>query len=257
MFDNEKVKTLNDLEMLVYDYVLKHMESVLTMPIRELSAACHVSTSTIFRMCHKLNLAGFSELKYAIKQKIAADTPFHLDHFYHETSQIDNFLKQVNQESYRKTLDVAIDMIIKANHIIFTGIGTSGILGTYGSRYFMNFGLNCYSLTDAFAPVSPRLQEQTLVIVLSVSGETLEVLDKVKEFKRYGATILSITNDEHSTIARFSDYNLSYYMPEIIYGRSESLNITTQVPVIMLLEVLAQQASHKIYLTNQTDSAHV
>ncbi|HPJ00543.1 MAG TPA: MurR/RpiR family transcriptional regulator [Enterococcus sp.] len=254
MFDNEKVKTLNELEMLVYDYILKHREVVVEMSIRELSAVCHVSTATIVRVCHKLNLAGFSELKYVIKQKIEADTLYNLDYFYHETSQIDTFLKRVNQKSYRKILDIAIDMIVAANHIIFTGIGTSGILGMYGSRYFMNVGLNCYSLTDAFAPVSPRLQTNTLVIALSVSGETPEVLDQIKEFKQYGGTVLSITNDEHSTIARFSDYNLSYYMPEVFYGRRDDLNITTQVPVITLLEVLAQEASHKIYLAKKTDS---
>ena len=189
MFDNEKVKTLNELEMLVYDYILKHRKVVVEMSIRELSATCHVSTATIVRMCHKLNLSGFSELKYVIKQKIETDTLYNLDYFYHETSQIDTFLKRVNHENYRKTLEIAIDMIVAANHIIFTGIGTSGILGMYGSRYFMNVGLNCYSLTDAFAPVSPRLQKNTLVIALSVSGETPEVLDQIKEFKRILATL--------------------------------------------------------------------
>ena len=36
----------------------------------------------------------------------------------------------------------AIQMIVQARHVAFTGIGTSGILGSYGSRYFANLNIN-------------------------------------------------------------------------------------------------------------------
>ncbi len=69
MFDEEKIKTLNELEMAVYKYIVQHFEEIDQLTIRELSAACHVSTSTILRCITKLGYRGYSELKYAICQK--------------------------------------------------------------------------------------------------------------------------------------------------------------------------------------------
>ena len=49
MFDVEQVKALNDLERMVYEYVVKDPEKVKYMRIRELADEVHVSTSTILR----------------------------------------------------------------------------------------------------------------------------------------------------------------------------------------------------------------
>ena len=54
MFDVEQVKALNDLERMVYEYVVKDPEKVKYMRIRELADEVHVSTSTILRFCKKI-----------------------------------------------------------------------------------------------------------------------------------------------------------------------------------------------------------
>ena len=47
MFGYEVLQSYNELEMLVYNYIMAHKEEVKYMTIRELSDAVHVSTSTI------------------------------------------------------------------------------------------------------------------------------------------------------------------------------------------------------------------
>lgn len=250
MFDLEKVQSLNELEMLVYHYILDHMAQIPELTIRQLSADCHVSTSTILRFSTKMGFAGFSELKYAVKKE-KQQQPF--EQYYDATLHIDSFLKRINQQTYYETLKPAITMIVNARHVVFSGIGTSGILGSYGGRYFANMGINAYSIDDPFTPIPQRGFENTLAIILSVSGETTEVIKQVTDFRRSSAKILSITNDEHSTIARLADYNISYYMPDERSQYSDpSINITTQIPVVALIELLAHQAS-KIISGKRTD----
>lgn len=241
MFDLEKVQSLNELEMLVYQYILEHMDNVPMLTIRQLSTNCHVSTSTILRFCSKMGFDGFSELKYTIKKEKQQEHSF--EQYYDATVHVDSFLKRLNQQTFYETLKPAITMIASARHIVFSGIGTSGILGNYGSRYFANMGINAYSIDDPFTPIPQRGFENTVAIILSVSGETTEIIKQSTDFKRSGAKILSITNDEHSTIARLADYNISYYMPDerSIYT-DPYINITTQIPVIALIELLAHQA---------------
>lgn len=245
MFDEEKIKRLNELEMAVYKYIVQHFEEIDQLTIRELSAACHVSTSTILRCITKLGYRGYSELKYAICQKKEQDARA-FDLFYDATIQVNTFLKKVNNEDYRKFIQPAVELILSARHVAFSGIGTSGILGTYGSRYFANLGINAYSIIDPFLPVPPRGMENTLAIILSVSGETIQMIKQTEDFKRYGAKVLSITNDEKSTIAQMADYNISYYMPVVSGGKEVDLNLTTQVPVITLIELLAHQVYKQI-----------
>lgn len=209
MFDVEKVQSLNELEMVVYRYIIEHFETLGHLTIRELAEAAHVSTSTILRTLSKLGFDGFSDFKYFLKEERLRKQQS-IDYFYDATVQVNLFLKKLNDESYQTLLAPAVEMILNSRHILFTGIGTSGMLGAYGSRYFTNLELNAYSLSDPFAPIPPRGLENTLVILLSVSGETDRMIEQLRDFKRYGAKTLSITNDEHSPIARLSDYNISY-----------------------------------------------
>ena len=243
MFDSQKVKDLNELELIVYTFIVENMEHVGGMTIRDLSDSCHVSTSTILRCLTKLGYSGYTEFKYALKENLSRQGQS-FEAFYDANVHVDAFLKKVNNESYHTVLDPAIDMIVGSKHLVFSGIGTSGTLGTYGARYFSNMLFNAYAITDPFVPAPTRGLETTLLISLSVSGETTEIIKQIENFKRYGAKILSITNDQHSTIAQMADFNISYYMPEITGPdpAEEFINLTTQVPVIALLEILAQQS---------------
>lgn len=177
MFDTEKVKGLNELEMVVYRYIIENVSTLSSLTIREMAEAAHVSTSTILRTLTKLGFGGFSEFKYFIKEE-QQKKERSFDYFYDATVQVDHFLKRVNDDNYRDVLQPAVKMILNKRHIVFTGIGTSGTLGLYGSRYFANMELNAYSLADPFAPIPPRGLENTLAIILSVSGETEQMIEQ-------------------------------------------------------------------------------
>ena len=109
-----------------------------------------------------------------------------------QTQTFENFMmprftsmlfKKLNQETYYEMLRPAIQMIVQARHVAFTGIGTSGILGSYGSRYFANLNINSYSIADPFTPIPKRGFENTLALILSVSGETNEMIKQMTDFK--------------------------------------------------------------------------
>lgn len=61
MFDYEIIQSLNELEMLVYNYITTHKQEVKYMTVRELADAVHVSTSTVIRFCKKNGCDGYSE----------------------------------------------------------------------------------------------------------------------------------------------------------------------------------------------------
>ncbi|EIS31404.1 MurR/RpiR family transcriptional regulator, partial [Yersinia pestis] len=55
MFTYKEISTLNELELIVYNYIIKNTDKVMYMTIRELADASGVSTTTVLRFCKKMN----------------------------------------------------------------------------------------------------------------------------------------------------------------------------------------------------------
>lgn len=239
MFSYEILQSYNDLEMLVYNYIMEHREEVRYMTIRELADAVHVSTSTIIRFCKKTGCEGYSEFrvqfKLFLKQEKDQKTKLKTDNGIDE---IMYFLHTVTSTEYEESIAEVTRMIRDAGQLIFVGIGTSGILGKYGARYFSNLGKFSQHIDDPYYPITKDM-ESTVVIALSESGETEQTLKLAERFKRYNSKIVSITNGASSTLAKMSDCNLSYFVSKRLV--QDEYNITTQVPVLYLLETIGRR----------------
>ena len=236
MFTYEEIMSLNELEMTVYQYILKNKEKAGYMKIRELAEEAHVSTTTILRFCKKMGCSGYSEFKVQfkmyLKNQIEPETDI-------DISNLTDYLKRFKTEVYMKTIDQAALMLQQSSSIIFIGVGTSGMLAKYGSRYFSNVGWLSLCIDDPFTPVFGEHQEETVVVALSVSGETEQVLGMANGLKTKGCRLISITNTPNCTLARMSDCNISYYMP--VRKTARYFNITLQAPVVTILEILGNK----------------
>ena len=87
----------------------------------------------------------------------------------------------------------------------------------------------------------------TVLVALSVSGETSQMITLLDGYKKKQVKIISLTNTSQSTVARMSDLNFPYYMPLVYaFPKLGGINLTTQLPVIYLLESLTYRIrSHK------------
>lgn len=91
----------------------------------------------------------------------------------------------------------------------------------------------------------PIVDDKTIVIIISQSGETLDTLAAMREAKNRGASILSIVNVIGSTIAREADYVLyTAAGPEIAVASTKAFN--TQLSCIYLLAVEMAHLIEKI-----------
>lgn len=239
MFSYEVLQSYNDLEMLVYNYILEHKEAVRYMTIRELADAVHVSTSTVVRFCKKTGCDGYSEFK--VKFKIFLEEEQEQEKKQINDNGIDEimyFFHNVTSTQYEVSIAKITQVIQNAKQLIFIGIGTSGILGKYGARYFSNLGKFSQHIEDPYFPIDSDM-ESTVVIALSESGETQQIIKLAERFKRHNCKLFSITNSKSCTLAKMSDYHLAYFVSKRLVH--DEYNITTQVPVIYLLETIGRR----------------
>lgn len=105
-------------------------------------------------------------------------------------------------------------------------------------------------LASEFMYSDPVIDEKTLVIAVSQSGETIDTLEALKYAKRQGAKCLSVINVKGSSIARESDYVLyTAAGPEIAVASTKAY--TTQLSVFYL--VVAKMAFLRgVYTEEQT-----
>ena len=241
MFSYEEIQKYNETDMRIYKYIVSHIDTLQYMTIRELAKELQVSTSTILRFCNKNNFDGYSEFKEALKEEItsqAACPPME------DLQELSDFFTRANSSAFEEKLLFAVDVLRKADLIIFIGMGSSGTLAKYGARYFSNMGHFAVGLEDAFYPIETFQVEtlqwkNTAVIALSESGETGKLIEAVSQFKKKNCCVLSITNSPFSTLAKMSDWNFSYDLnTRRING---GYNGTTQIPVIFAMETLAKR----------------
>ena len=83
--------------------------------------------------------------------------------------------------------------------------------------------------------------ERIATIALSVSGETEQTLMLAEKLKRRGSSLISITNKANCSLAKMSDCNINYYVSEYKYKQDEDYDLTSQMAVVFILELIGRE----------------
>jgi len=133
-------------------------------------------------------------------------------------------------------LNLRPEELREVRRIIITACGTSwhaALIGEYLLEEHARIPVEVEYASE-FRYRNPILDEGTLVLVISQSGETADTLAAMREAKRKGARALGIVNVVGSTIARESDGGVYIHAgPEI--GVASTKAFTSQVSVLALL----------------------
>ena len=136
-------------------------------------------------------------------------------------------------------LNMTPEQLRDVRRIIILGCGTSwhaGLIGEYMLEEFARIPVEVEYASE-FRYRNPILDEGTLVLVISQSGETIDTLAAMREARRRGARVLGIVNVVGSTIARESDGGVYIHAgPEI--GVASTKAFTSQVTVLALLTLV-------------------
>jgi glucosamine--fructose-6-phosphate aminotransferase (isomerizing) len=136
-------------------------------------------------------------------------------------------------------LNLQYDELHHIRRIIITACGTSwhaALIGEYLIEEFARIPVEVEYASE-FRYRSPIIDADTLVLIISQSGETADTLAAMREAKRKGATCLGICNVVGSTIARESDGGVYIHAgPEI--GVASTKAFTSQMMVLSLITIL-------------------
>ncbi len=134
------------------------------------------------------------------------------DHYMQkEITEIPRSLEKLQnslETDQRDTLRRFTEKLKDCGKVIFTAAGTSYHASLLGVYFLQKAGVEAQALIASEFENYERVDENTLLVPISQSGETKDVLEAMDYSKQEGAEIASITNVPHSTVERKSDLNL-------------------------------------------------
>jgi len=177
---------------------------------------------------------------------------FMLKEIMEQPRVIRDTIQSVISNGENKTVLDKID-ITGFNKIVITACGSAynaGVVAKYVLERLCRFPCIEVELASEFRYKDAVIDEKTLVILVSQSGETADTIAAMREAKSRGAVTLSIVNVVGSTIAKESDYCLfTLAGPEIAVATTKAFSAQ-----LVLLYLLAIRFAVKLgRLTEETE----
>lgn len=224
-----KIKSARDglrkSEQKVADVIIADPDSSMHSSIQAIAARAEVSEPTVIRFCRALDCVGFQQFKLRLAQDLASRGTF----FYRDvtvddsnkelaTKLIDGAIASmvhVRNQFNPDALEEAINLYNQCERVEFYGSGGSAIVAEDAQLKFFRLGKPAISYSDPHIQDSSAalLDEQALVIAISHSGRSSDILNTVNIAKQARAKIIAVTATK-SPLADICDVNLSVDVAE-------------------------------------------
>jgi DNA-binding MurR/RpiR family transcriptional regulator len=146
-------------------------------------------------------------------------------------------LNALNLQLKRKIFPLAVNLLDKARRIEFYGSGGSGMVAMDAHHKFFRLAVPCIAYQNSHMQVmsAALLSSDCVVIAISATGSTKDVIDSTRVAKKSGARTIGITGREKSPLGRICDCNLPVYSQETAIWLAP---MSTRILQLALLDVL-------------------
>ncbi|EOU1751016.1 MurR/RpiR family transcriptional regulator [Clostridium perfringens] len=254
--ENPKFKATKSEKTLI-EYIKSDLDNIIYKSISIIAKESGVGEATITRFTKKLGFNGFQDFKVTLAKEISnkKNTSIINLHVHRDESVTETANKMLKSsinilEQTVKQIDLDLmckckNLIMNAKRVYFIGIGYSGIAATDINYKFMRIGFTTVPVTDSHTMViMSSITNDDVIVAISNSGTTKEVIKTVKQAKENGTKIITLTEDSDNPLRKLSDYELTYTSAETIF---ETGSISSKIPQIFLLDLLYTEVIKEMF----------
>ncbi|MBE7042364.1 MAG: MurR/RpiR family transcriptional regulator [Ruminococcaceae bacterium] len=221
----EEYTSLSKGQKRIADYILKNYDKASFMTASKLGKLVGVSESTVVRFAAELGYDGYPQLQKALQEIIrvrltavqrleVASNRVDEENILQTvlTSDMEKIkvtLEQIDRSAFQKT----VETILSAKHIYILGVRSSAalasFLGFYFNLMFQNVRLvHTSSVSEMFEQIL-NLEQGDVVIGISFPRYSKRTIQALQYAKDSGATVISLTDSNHSPLVSLSDIALT------------------------------------------------
>lgn len=239
--------------------VLDHPEEVAGMNISQLATFSETSAASVVRFSKAMGFKGFPDFRMALVSELSRR-----DHLGIHGSELDGgitiqdspeeVIRKISQadaraiQSTAARLDVAsfvatVDAWEKAEVIGLIGVASSGYVVMDLQLKLNRLGKNAIAWRDAHSALTSisLLKPNDVLVAVSHSGTTVDIVDVITEFKARGVTIVLITNGMRSPSTALADVVLYTSARETTFRSGATASRIAQLTVVDCLCVALAQ----------------
>ncbi|MFQ3744554.1 MurR/RpiR family transcriptional regulator [Staphylococcus nepalensis] len=240
---------LNPSEYRVAQYVIDHPHETINSSIQHLANLTNVSEATIVRLSKKIKCKGFQDLKMKIAMELNNANERGPDYdelnMNYSKESVINSISQSNIKSIKNTaqilspeeLEQAILILNKARKICVFGIGASSIIAEDLKQKLTRIDKWCEvgKSYDEQATLSANLTNEDVVIAISNTGQTEDMIQSLSLARDKGSQIISITKYSKNYIADLANINLFFSSVE---KPVRSAAMSSRIAMLNVIDIL-------------------
>ena len=241
--------TFFESERKIGTYIIQHTAKVVDMTVGELAQACGVSDASVSRFCKKIDMKGFHHLKITLAKEISERGKEEEEVSNHiSVNDIGQSLKNILANKVTeitqtvsmmdtKQLHEILDKLNTAKTVQFFAVGNTIPVAIDGAFKLNQIGIPAVSGTiwETQIGYTYNMTADDVVIAISNSGESTAVLRALEAARSAGATTISITNSEKSSVAQLSDYHITTATREKLFLDGYCFSRVSATTVIEIL----------------------
>ena len=239
-------------DKVLIEYIKENIEDVFYKSISQIAKESGIGEATITRFSKKMGYSGLQDFKVTLAREISGlknrtiiNRSIENDEGVMESARkLFNSNIRILENTFNiidgNDIEKATDMIINAKKVFFIGIGYSGMTAEDSNYKFSRIGFNCMALDSSHNMImmASLMDEDDVIVAISHSGETDEIIKTVNIAKANGASVISVTEDKNSRLRDISDVNLGYFSGESIL---ETGSISSKLAQFFIIDLVYTQ----------------
>lgn len=232
---------------MVADYLIHHADEAQYLSISSLARACNVAEATVFRFCRALGFEGYHEMRIALAQANVTASLINQSEpepgtttaklCEHASALFITAINGTQNALSPDAVDQAVDLLRAAKQVFCLGQGGSMLLANDICARFSSLSNKFRTAGDSHLQLlsASLMTEEDVVLFVSYSGATRDMMETLRTAKASGAKIILLTHYEDSPGAALADVVLLCGAQE---SPLDSGSIPIKVAVLYVAEVL-------------------
>jgi DNA-binding MurR/RpiR family transcriptional regulator len=223
---------LNDTDDQIIDYILENKHEFVNKSIQSIASNLYTVPNTITRLSKKLGYDGFSHLKNSIKEELDSTKALNEDSSYY-------FIQKTFELIDMERIETTTKMLHESKHVLFFGVGdTAGFCEMMVRNLRVAGKASEHHIhRHEMLHMLDQMSHHDVLFLISLSGETPQVLEMAEKAKQREIPIISLTHFTKNSLQEAAAVNLYCFAPKKM---KNGYNITDRTPVMIVLQTLSQ-----------------
>ena len=233
----------SESEQRIVDYILEHQSEAPRLTAAQLSRAATTSEATVSRFCRKLGFGSFRSFQFSLARDLESQrNEVSLDNMEQslknilaaKVSELNATIDGIDHD----TLAAVVHALKHAGVIEFAAVGNTNAVALDATFKFSQLGLRCMASTISETSIgfALTLRPGDVIVLISNSGKSRRLNRMVKAARDCGATVVVISSDSKSPLARLADYTFNTVNHEALLTTGDFA--FSKISATMIIEVI-------------------